>query len=52
MSTTTQPTTTSRITGAGWLLALIPLLLLGVILTYIVITGGGLSQMAGPPLNL
>ena len=51
MSTSTELTTPSRISGAGWLLALIPLLLLGLILTYIVITGGGLAQLAGPPVE-
>jgi len=41
---TTQTTASEQprnLTGAGWLLALIPLLLLGLILTYLVITGGG-----------
>lgn len=37
--------------GAFWLLALVPLLLLGVVLTYIVVTGGGLTELAGPPVE-
>ena len=37
--------------GSTWLLALIPLLLLGVVLAYLVITGGGLSELAGPPVE-
>ncbi|MBC8099273.1 MAG: metal transporter [Armatimonadetes bacterium] len=37
--------------GAGWLLALVPLILLGVVLTYLVITGGGLTELAGPPVE-
>jgi zinc transporter ZupT len=37
--------------GSVWLLALIPLLLLGVVLTYIVVTGGGLTDLAGPPIE-
>src|SRR5690606_37800039 len=39
------------LTGAGWLLALLPLLLLGVMLTYLVVTGGGLNELAGPPVE-
>lgn len=38
-------------TGAAWRLAFIPLLLLGVVLSYIVITGGGLQDLAGPPVE-
>lgn len=37
--------------GAFWLLALVPLLLLGVVLTYLVVTGGGLTELAGPPVE-
>lgn len=37
--------------GAFWLLALVPLLLLGVVLTYVVVTGGGLKELAGPPVE-
>jgi ZIP family zinc transporter len=54
------PTTTSqtpaasepnRLSGAAWGLALVPLILLGLILTYLVITGGGLTELAGPPVE-
>lgn len=54
---TTQTTTpsesqqTNNMSGVGWLLALIPLLLLGVMLTYLVVTGGGLTELAGPPIE-
>lgn len=37
--------------GFGWALALIPLLLLGLVLAYLVATGGGLRELAGPPLE-
>jgi len=37
--------------GAVWGLALIPLLLLGLVLSYVVATGGGLSELAGPPVE-
>ena len=37
--------------GAVWGLALLPLLALGLVLTYIVITGGGLRDIAGPPVE-
>jgi len=39
------------ISGTGWLLALVPLVLLGIVLTYLVITGGGLTELAGPPVE-
>lgn len=43
---------TGKLTGGvGWLLALVPLLLLGVVLAYLVATGGGLSELAGPPVE-
>jgi zinc transporter, ZIP family len=50
---TTKPLDTKpkTLAGFGWLLALIPLLLLGVLLAYIVLTGGGLKELAGPPLE-
>ncbi len=38
-------------TGAKILLALIPLLALGVVLGYIVLTGAGLSELSGPPVE-
>jgi zinc transporter ZupT len=37
--------------GAVWALALIPLLLLGALVAYIVATGGGLTELAGPPVE-
>lgn len=37
--------------GFGWALALVPLLLLGLVLAYLVTTGGGLRELAGPPLE-
>jgi zinc transporter ZupT len=50
---TTQPITTtpSQSSGAIWLLGLVPLLLLGVVLALIVATGGGLTDLAGPPIE-
>lgn len=41
----------SRLSGAAWGLALVPLVLLGIVLTYLVITGGGLTELAGPPVE-
>jgi zinc transporter ZupT len=38
-------------TSAAWGLALLPLLVLGLVLAYIVVTGGGLSDLAGPPIQ-
>ncbi|MBI3958130.1 MAG: metal transporter [Chloroflexi bacterium] len=49
MTTETLPIRKSA--GTNWLLALIPLLLLGVVLAYLVATGGGLSELAGPPVE-
>ena len=34
-----------------WLFALVPLLLLGAVLAYIVVIGGGLRELAGPPVE-
>lgn len=49
------PTTTlseqKNLSGWTWLLALIPLILLGVVLSYLVVTGGGLTELAGPPVE-
>jgi zinc transporter ZupT len=50
------PSTTSEsprkgVSGSAWGLALIPLLLLGLVLSYIVATGGGLQDLAGPPVE-
>ena len=52
MTTQTTPSTgTTRLSGAAWLLALIPVILLGLVLTYLVVTGGGLTELAGPPIE-
>lgn len=52
MSTqTTTGTNPTGFSGSVWLLALIPLILLGVVLTYLVVTGGGLTDLAGPPIE-
>lgn len=40
-----------RATGVSWLLGLIPILLLGVVLAWIVVTGAGLRELSGPPLE-
>lgn len=39
------------LSGIAWVLALVPLLLLGVLLAYLVLTGGGLTDLAGPPIE-
>jgi zinc transporter ZupT len=41
----------ARRAGLIWLLALVPLLLLGGVLAWIVVTGAGLRNMAGPPVE-
>ena len=62
MSTQTQPQPQSqpqsqskplgrRLGGAQWGLVLVPLLLLGALLAYLVVTGGGLVELAGPPVE-
>lgn len=58
MATETTPTPTpptdaqpKGISGAAWGLALVPLVLLGLVLTYLVVTGGGLTELAGPPVE-
>jgi zinc transporter, ZIP family len=50
---TTKPVDTKQnsLAGFGWVLALVPLLLLGILLAYLVLTGGGLKDLAGPPLE-
>src|SRR5688500_16297980 len=54
---TSEPSTTPEVkkatlfAGARWLLALIPLLLLGAMLAYLVTTGGGMQELAGPPVE-
>jgi zinc transporter, ZIP family len=37
--------------GAAWALMLLPLLALGVVLAYLVVTGGGLKDLSGPPVE-
>jgi zinc transporter ZupT len=39
------------LTSVAWGLALLPLLLLGLVLSYIVVTGGGLQELTGPPVE-
>ncbi|MAS35111.1 MAG: metal transporter [Anaerolineaceae bacterium] len=51
MNVPATPTETSRLSGAAWILALVPLVLLGILLAYLVITGGGLTELAGPPVE-
>jgi hypothetical protein len=41
----------NRLSGLVWVLALIPLILLGVIATLIVTTQGGLAELSGPPIE-
>lgn len=38
-------------TNAAWGLALLPILLLGLVLSWIVISGGGLRDLTGPPVE-
>lgn len=47
----TQSLTTTRPAGMIWTLAFLPVLLLGLVLAYIVVTGGGLTELAGPPVE-
>lgn len=47
----TEKTTQQSLSGTGWLLVLLPLLLLGLLLAYLVLTGGGLTQLTGPPVE-
>ncbi len=37
--------------GLSWLLALVPLLLLGAVLAWIVVSGAGMRELAGPPIE-
>jgi zinc transporter, ZIP family len=41
----------NKLSGWTWGLALVPLILLGLVLTYLVVTGGGLTELAGPPIE-
>lgn len=47
----TKQSSTTRMGGVGWILVLLPLLLLGAVLAYLVATGGGLTSLAGPPVE-
>ncbi|MCZ7547398.1 MAG: hypothetical protein M5R40_29510 [Anaerolineae bacterium] len=53
MNTQTQSThpEQARLGGFTWALALIPLLILGAALALIVATGGGLTELSGPPVE-
>jgi zinc transporter, ZIP family len=46
-----QSPPTSHLRGSLWAWVLVPLLLLGVVLAYLVTTGGGLTELAGPPVE-
>ena len=48
---TSSAETTNKPSNLSWLLALVPLLLLGVVMAYLVVTGGGLSELSGPPVE-
>jgi zinc transporter, ZIP family len=52
---TTNPTEAAPaqqgISGVAWLLALVPLILLGIVLSYLVVTEGGLTELQGPPVE-
>jgi zinc transporter ZupT len=50
-SPSTLPANQPRLSAGAVGLALIPLLLLGVVLAYLVVTGGGLTDLAGPPVE-
>jgi len=41
----------NNLSGLAWVLALVPLMLLGVIAALIVVTQGGLSELSGPPVE-
>jgi zinc transporter ZupT len=49
--TTPNQSTPQGLSGAAWALALVPLILLGIILALLVSTGGGLTELAGPPVE-
>jgi ZIP family zinc transporter len=46
-----ETTAENRYSGFAWVFALVPLILLGLVLTYLVISGGGLGELAGPPVE-
>lgn len=47
---TTQANEQTGLSGAAWGLALVPLILLGIVLALLA-TGGGLGELAGPPVE-
>jgi zinc transporter, ZIP family len=47
----TPQASSGGLSGAAWLLALVPLVLLGMVLTYLVVTKGGLTELEGPPVE-
>jgi ZIP family zinc transporter len=51
VSASTPEAVPRPLSGAAWLLALVPLVLLGLVLAYIVNTGGGIAGLAGPPIE-
>ena len=51
MTTNTTSTPTTRWRGLTWAWFLVPFLVLGGVLAYLMTTGGGLADLAGPPLE-
>jgi zinc transporter ZupT len=49
--TPAPPTAPKGLAGSLWIWVLVPLLLLGGVLAYLVATGGGLQELAGPPVE-
>jgi zinc transporter, ZIP family len=45
------PQPTNSLSGMVWVLALVPLILLGIVAALIVTTNGGLTELAGPPVE-
>jgi zinc transporter ZupT len=46
-----QPATGGALSGTLWIWVLVPLLLLGGVLAYLISTQGGLTELAGPPVE-
>ncbi len=46
-----NPETAPKNSGLMWVFALVPLLLLGVLMAFIVVSGGGMRELAGPPVE-
>ncbi len=51
MNTPSQAAEQRGLSAGGWLLALAPLFALAMVLTLLVVTGGGLTELAGPPVE-